>query len=422
MRFTAQRKVLLAAVEKAAAPIPARSTLPILENVLLRASASDTITCTGTDLETTCIASCEAFEITSGSALVPAKRFITMLKNIDADMVTVFNPEITTGDTVQYAMHVVVETATGAYKLTGAQPAEYPTIPQPPVQYRIPVTPDLLAALRTAAPFVSTDMNRPAMQCIYLHTTPGGVSIASTDGHRLSYRQLPDESYRRYEYLLPPQPVKFAVKYGATQLCVLADDLLMFQAADLNVLFRPVDENYPNYRGVIPDTESIRFIGTANRLHLIKQLKRILPFASTQKCVQMQWESDTLRLYTGDRDFGAEVEEVMACSCSPVHDDAVLPFEIGFNINYLLDVLMSIAGDDVRFRFAGPSRAAVLVTDTPDQILLLMPIRLDVGNPSPDPEPEPIREQNAVADMLHDEDEIADACEEYEEEYEEEAQ
>lgn len=56
------------------------------------------------------------------------------------------------------------------------------------------------------------------------------------------------------------------------------------------------------------------------------------------------------------------------------------PLEIGFNANYLLELLRYMPTDEVRLSFKAPERAAIMQPvgneDTPDFLCLVMPLRL----------------------------------------------
>lgn len=71
MRFQAEKKPLWAAVKAACGPIPARGTIPALECVLIR--AADTLSFTGTNLDTEVTATSEAAISDRGCVAVPAK-------------------------------------------------------------------------------------------------------------------------------------------------------------------------------------------------------------------------------------------------------------------------------------------------------------------------------------------------------------
>jgi DNA polymerase-3 subunit beta len=66
------------------------------------------------------------------------------------------------------------------------------------------------------------------------------------------------------------------------------------------------------------------------------------------------------------------------------HDELEIDYqggelEIGFNANYLLEVLRYMPSDDVKFSFKAPERAATMEPigeGVPDYLCLVMPLRL----------------------------------------------
>ena len=80
-----------------------------------------------------------------------------------------------------------------------------------------------------------------------------------------------------------------------------------------------------------------------------------------------------LKLSVQTPDLG-EASEEMAIE----YDGA--PLDIGFNANYLLELLRYMPTDEVRLSFKAPERAATMEPvgneDTPDFLCLVMPLRL----------------------------------------------
>jgi DNA polymerase-3 subunit beta len=83
--------------------------------------------------------------------------------------------------------------------------------------------------------------------------------------------------------------------------------------------------------------------------------------------------SDTVSLSVSTPDLGEAEEEVVAAYSGPEMD-------IGFNANYLLDILKSIGGGDVEFALDRPENASIVKPlkgdDGEDFFCLLMPLRL----------------------------------------------
>jgi DNA polymerase-3 subunit beta len=87
--------------------------------------------------------------------------------------------------------------------------------------------------------------------------------------------------------------------------------------------------------------------------------------------VRMAFSAGTLSFRVQTPDLG-EAEEEM-----PV-DYQGEALEIGFNANYLLEVLRYMPDDDVILQFKAPERAATFIpaSGAPDYLCLVMPLRL----------------------------------------------
>jgi DNA polymerase-3 subunit beta len=85
-------------------------------------------------------------------------------------------------------------------------------------------------------------------------------------------------------------------------------------------------------------------------------------------------KKDELELSTLNRETGAEAHE----RASAQYDDE--PMEIGYNANYLKEILTKTDSDQVEFNFREPVSAAIIKPakqpDGEDYFCLLMPLRL----------------------------------------------
>jgi DNA polymerase-3 subunit beta len=138
------------------------------------------------------------------------------------------------------------------------------------------------------------------------------------------------------------------------------------------VYTRLIEGPYPNYEQVIPkDNEKI---AVADKQSLAGALKRMSVIASDQTHrIRMSLGGPMLKFSVESPDLGAANEEL------PVEYDGD-PLEIGFNAQYLLELLRYMPTDEVKMTFKAPERAATMQPlgneDTPDYLCLVMPLRL----------------------------------------------
>jgi DNA polymerase-3 subunit beta len=107
---------------------------------------------------------------------------------------------------------------------------------------------------------------------------------------------------------------------------------------------------------------------------LISALRRVGVVASDQTHrVRMSFGPDTLAFSVNTPDLGEAQDEIAIG-----YSDEEL--EIGFNANYLLDILKYMPTDDVHMTLKAPERAATIEPvdwdDPADYLCLVMPLRL----------------------------------------------
>jgi DNA polymerase-3 subunit beta len=142
---------------------------------------------------------------------------------------------------------------------------------------------------------------------------------------------------------------------------------------DSLLVSRLIDETYPNYESVIPaeNTKAMR----VKRDDLIGSIRRVALYASqTTHQVRFQVDKDSLQISAQDIDFGGEARETIPCVYKAE------PLEIGFNSQYLVDILTHLEESEVVMKFSTPTRAGIVPpaeeNAQEEVIMLVMPVRL----------------------------------------------
>ena len=93
---------------------------------------------------------------------------------------------------------------------------------------------------------------------------------------------------------------------------------------------------------------------------------------SLTRQVKFAVKAEELQLSATNVDLGGEAVETIPCS----YDGEEL--EIGYNANYILDLLKQMDGDEVKFALASAVSAGVVTPaqDKGDYLCLIMPLRL----------------------------------------------
>jgi len=218
---------------------------------------------------------------------------------------------------------------------------------------------------------------RPAMTGSLLEFTQVGLKFVTTDGHRLVkyiYKDIKTGSDE--QYIVPERAITVLSKQlGETDVKMyLSKTNISFNIGDLEFISRLIGEKYPAYSSVIPlENENIVKV---NRSELNLSIKRMMLFSSSSsKQVKFSISKNNIEVSAEDIDHGSDAVENITCEYS---GDSM---EIGFNTQYVNDVLSHVNHEKVLFKLHSPTKACIVEPETVEEneelMLLLMPVRLN---------------------------------------------
>lgn len=366
MKLSVTRDNLHAGLGAVSATIPTKTTLPVLSNILVEAEDGK-LTLSGTDLDISVSVTIEADVTEPGSVTVPARKFAEIVRELAAAPVHVETDGV----------EIRIESGKSRFKLFGLAPDEFPGAPEIDFADSWKMDASLVQELISRTSFaVSTEESRPILNGVLWQLKPDSAVMVATNGHRLAKMTIelsgsgtPPET----DLIVPPKALQQVQRLfddeGEIELAHSRNHLA-FRSPSRLVYTRLIEGPYPNYQQVIP-TDNDR-IATANRDNLAAAIRRMAVVASDQTHrVRMSFEDGSLSFRVQTPDLG-EAEEEMAVD---YQGDAL---EIGFNANYLLEVLKYMPDDDVIMQFKAPERAATFLpaSGAPDYLCLVMPLRL----------------------------------------------
>ncbi|MBI4536168.1 MAG: DNA polymerase III subunit beta, partial [Ignavibacteriae bacterium] len=350
--------------------VPTKSTMPILENLLFDL-LNDTLTITATDLEVSLTVSLQVRGIEDGRIAVPAKRLTDTIRNLP-NIITTFSIDTATN-------RIKVTTANGEYNLTGEDAKEFPAVPPFKGTEEVTMENDLIRKLIYRTSFaVSADELRPAMMGVLLQ--PKGIELraVATDGHRLvkcSHKFENTVGLKR-DIIVPAKALNILSKSAesGSNTISISDTHIKFNFDSTELISRLIEETYPNYESVIPQENNKTL--TVNREQLLSSIRRVGLYASaTTHQIRFQMGKQALNISAQDIDFGGEAKETLECEYSG--DE----MEIGFNSQYVMEILAHLDSEQISFNFSSPTRAGIVSPvgskESEDVMMLVMPVRLN---------------------------------------------
>ena len=202
----------------------------------------------------------------------------------------------------------------------------------------------------------------------------GELRLVATDGHRLAFASLPLEAgIAKHEAIVPRKTVLELTKLLADSDDEVRIELSASQAAfsfgSIELVTKLVDGKFPDYTRVIPTQHKNRLQAQREPLRQALQRAAIL---SNEKFRGVRWVlgDSSLKIVSSN----AEQEEAQEELEVSYNGD---PLDIGFNVNYLLDVLNNVPGAELECAFGDASSSALIsYASEPGFKYVVMPMRI----------------------------------------------
>jgi DNA polymerase III subunit beta len=371
MKFTLDRNALLSALGHVQSVVERRNTIPILANVLIRASSGQ-VTFSATDMELEVHETVKAAVSKPGAITAPAHTLYEIVRKL-ADGAEV---ELNAGQSNQ----VVLSSGRSHFKL-GCLPVEdFPKMPESDLKHPFTLAATDLKTMIDRTRFaISTEETRYYLNGVYFHTTKGKngdvLRAVATDGHRLARFEMPAPAGAKGipGIILPRKTVQEVRKLletfdGAVEI-TLSENKIRFGLDHAVLTSKLIDGTFPDYERVIPTGNDKILEATAK--DFAASVDRVATISTEKsRAVKLSLSPGHLTLLASSPEAGSASEEIEVR-----YDGAIL--DIGFNARYLLDITQQIQGEHVRFTLADGS-APALIQDLadPKSLYVLMPMRV----------------------------------------------
>src|SRR5918997_2859941 len=182
MRFTISREKLQDGLTAVAASIPAKTTLPVLANILIETTEKG-IRLSGTDLDIAVSTEVMADVEAPGAMTIPAKKLNEIARELPPSPVKIG----AVGE-----QRVTLECGRSRFKLLGLPKDEFPAFPTVRFQDSWRVRSGDLQKLISHTSFaVSSEESRPILNGVLWELRPEEMRMVATNGHRLAKMHVP---------------------------------------------------------------------------------------------------------------------------------------------------------------------------------------------------------------------------------------
>ena len=377
MRVKVPRNQLLAHLQMSQNIVERKTTLPILSHILIETLPSQ-LKLSSTDLEVGVSDLCDAKILQQGSTTVHARKFFEIVRELPESEMEL----LSTGEILE------IRAGRSRFKLHPFSAEEFPKIPtvekSDSVRLNGKVLQEMIQKVSIA---VSMDETRYTLTGILTRMEEKEdktlFRMISTDGHRLSFceRVLEDtvclkalsgrgEDQEGRDVILPKkavQEMRRITEGGAELEFGVFQENAFVRKENFFMIMRLVRGKFPDYKAVVPANVFKKIVVDAQRME--EALRRV-SLLSTDKARGARFlvESAKMTILSTSPEIGEAEEEL-----DVAYDGE--PFELSFNIRYLLDYLPMARGE-VTMEFGEDLRPCVIrESSDPNSFYVVMPLR-----------------------------------------------
>ncbi|MFT4197981.1 MAG: DNA polymerase III subunit beta [Pseudoxanthomonas sp.] len=366
MRFSLQREAFLKPLAQVVNVVERRQTLPVLANFLVQVQNGQ-LALTGTDLEVEMIARSTVEDAQDGEATIPARKLFEIVRALpDGSRVTVGQ----SGDKVS------VQAGRSRFTLATLAANDFPSVDEVEATEQVTVPEVALKELieRTAFAMAQQDV-RYYLNGLLFDLRDGVLRCVATDGHRLALCEsgLEGAAKGKRQIIVPRKGVTELQRLleGGDRILELeiGRSHIRVKRGDVTFTSKLIDGRFPDYEAVIPIGADQQV--TVDREVLRAALQRAAILSNEKyRGVRVEVSPGLLKINAHNPEQEEAQEEVEA-------DTKVDGLSIGFNVNYLLDALSALRGEQIVLQLRDAnSSALVREADSQKSRHVVMPLRL----------------------------------------------
>jgi DNA polymerase-3 subunit beta len=364
MKLSAARDVLLKPLQAVIGVVERRQTMPILSNVLLVAKDNG-LAVTATDLEVELVAEAEVAVEVGGEITVSGRKLLDICKAL---------PEGSDIDISVSGEKVIVRSGRSKFSLVTLPAAEFPTVEDIKAGQTIEIAQDVLGRLIEKTHFSMAQQDvRYYLNGMLLETGGKHLRAVATDGHRLALCEAELEgSVEEQQVIVPRKGVlelqRLMTGEGSLNI-ELGPNHVRIQLDGIRFTSKLIDGRFPEYDRVIPKESSNQLTAERGAFKSALQRTAILSNEKYRGIRLIIRDSGVVMQAHNPEQEEAEEELEVEYSGEDI--------EIGFNVNYLLDALAAVDGDEVTLSVLdGNSSCLIRQPGKDDSKFVVMPMRL----------------------------------------------
>lgn len=365
MKFVCEKELLTHAVTNVSRVIAAKSSIPALEGVQIRAYGKE-LQLKGYDMEAGITTVIEADVQKEGEIVLSARLFADMLRKMAGDTVM-----IEAGDKYM----TKIQSGLTEFSIMGIPSNEFPELPEIEKGSGIKIPERELKSMieQTLFSVAQTD-TKPVHTGVLFEVNGTELSVVAVDGFRLALRKSHIKGDEKLSFVVPGKTLGEIAKMlsdgdDRDAEVTVSKRHIVFKIGAYSIVSRLLEGEFLDYKNSIPVGAAIT-VKIAARL-FIDSIERVSLLISDRlrSPLRMIFEENTIKI-SCSTSIGRSYDEI---SCD-IDGEKV---EMGFNNKYILDAVKAAECDEVRIEINGPLSPIKILPPQGDSFtFLVLPVRL----------------------------------------------
>ena len=373
MKIICEKEKILKALNSVTKAIAVRTTMPILEGILIQTNDNDIkLTCYDLELGIEYIIKDAQVE-EQGVTVVNATMFSEIIRKLpDTDIKIEVNDNNL----------LVIECEGSLYKLATMNPEEFPELPEIEVENSISIEQNTFKDMIRKTIFaISNEENRPIFTGCLFEISNNKLNLVAVDGFRLAWKtKYLQEKVNEFSAVIPGRTLQEINKIIADSIesikIGISKNQALFEIENCKIVTRLLDGEFLEYSKVVPKDWETRI--RVNRSILANCFERVSLISSSsiekeKKCpVKVNIEVGKITISCTNQTGDAKEELFLTTEGRPL--------EVGFNPKYFLDAFKVIDDKEISIEFGSSISPSIIKAVEEDEeqsyIYMILPIRL----------------------------------------------
>lgn len=369
MKLVCKKANLLNGVQIVSKAVPGKTTMPILECILIDASKGE-IKLTANDMELGIETIIDGDIVEKGIIALDAKIFLEIVRKLPDNMITIETDS---------NLNTVITCEKAKFNIVGKSGEDFSYLPQIEKDHNVVISQFTLKEIIRQTIFsIADNENNKLMTGELFEIKDNNLKVVSLDGHRISLRNIElKDSYEPIKVVVPGKTLNEISKIltGEADKDVtiyFTDKHILFEFDQTVVLSRLIEGEYFKIDQMLStDYETKMNINKKEFLNCIDRATLLVKEGDKKPIIMNITDSDmelkinsTIGSMNENIDITKEGKDIM----------------IGFNPKFLIDALKVIDDEEINIYMVNPKAPCIIRDEQNSYLYLILPVNFTVTN------------------------------------------